>query len=219
MPETAAAARRRGVWPLVKGVLDLCCLAAVAPCGLLSALEARIGPGESMFGFWAQAFAIVPGPPGVALRRAFYRWTLERCDGSFYVGFGAMFSHRSATVEDGVYIGPYAIVGSSRLREGCLIGSRTGIVSGSALHELDAQGRRLPTDARRLRRVEIGAHAWIGEGCLILGDIGPSAVVAAGSVVSGAVRPGVVVAGNPARFVRTMAAHEPREGECVSEAV
>ncbi len=134
--------------------------------------------------FWAQLFALVPGLPGVFVRRAFYRLTLERCTGSFFVGFGAFFSHRGSIVEDAVYVGPYAIVGSSRLRRGCLIGSRAGIISGTGLHELTADGLRTPTDNSRLRQVEIGEYAWIGEGALVMADVGRSAMVAAGSVVS-----------------------------------
>ena len=83
----------------------------------MCALEAR-GDGESVFSFWSQVFALAPGSPGVFARRAFYRLTLDRCTGDFYIGFGALFSHRAAIVEDAVYVGPYAIIGSSRLRRG-----------------------------------------------------------------------------------------------------
>ncbi len=174
-------------------------------------LEAR-GDGESVFQFWTQFFSMVPGPPGVFLRRAFYRLTLERCTGTFFVGFGALFSHRAAIIEDAVYVGPYAIVGSSRLRRGCLIGSRAGIISGSGLHELTADGLRAPTDIRRLRQVEIGEGAWIGEGALVMADVGRLATVAAGSVVSSPIIAGVVVAGNPARFIRHLVV-QPAQSE------
>jgi virginiamycin A acetyltransferase len=189
---------------LTKKIVDWCCRVALAPCGWMCAVEARRGVDrEAMFAFWAQTFALVPGLPGVFLRRAFYRWTLDDCAHSFYIGFGAFFSHRQSLVEEGVYIGPYSIVGSSKLRRGCLIGSRSGIVSGAHLHDvISAEGVRMPTDPRRLRQVEIGEHAWLGEGCLIMADVGRGATVAAGSVVSNDVPPAVVVAGNPARFVR-----------------
>jgi acetyltransferase-like isoleucine patch superfamily enzyme len=195
------SARSHRLRPIVKQALDRLCLAVVAPCAWSCAIDRRSN-GETVFMMWAQCFAIVPGPPGVFLRRAFYRLTLERCSGSFFVGFGAMFSHRKAEVEDHVYVGPYALVGASRLRRGCLIGSRSSIISGSALHELDADGHRQPTDLRRLRQVDIGESAWIGEGALVMADVGKGATVAAGAVVSSTVMAGVVVAGNPARFIR-----------------
>ena len=192
--------------PLIKEIVDWCCRVALTPCGWMCAFEAARGiEREAMFSFWAQTFALVPGLPGVFLRRAFYRLTLDSCGDSFYVGFGAFFSHRQSIVEEGVYIGPYAIIGSAKLRRGCLIGSRAGIISGAHLHDvIDADGGRIPTDPRRLRQVEIGENAWLGEACLIMADIGHGATVAAGSVVSSAVPAGVVVAGNPARFVRRL---------------
>ncbi len=202
----------------IKRLLDAGCIILVAPLGGLCALEAaRDVHRDTIFSFCAHVFALMPGLPGAFLRRAFYRLTLDSCQGSFHVGFGAFFSHRQSTVEDGVYIGPYSIVGSSRLRRGSLIGSRAGIISGAGLHEFDADGRRMPTDPQRLRQLDIGEDVWIGEGCLIMADVGQSSTVAAGSVVSSRVPSGVVVAGNPARFVRHVA--QAKVQETVSAAV
>jgi virginiamycin A acetyltransferase len=204
---------RRGV----KRSLDLCCLAIVAPCALMCALEARLtAHGEAMFLFWAQLLALVPGLPGVFARRAFYRLTLDDCGRSFFVGFGAMFSHRRVVVEEDVYIGPYAIVGSSKLRRGCLLGSRASIVSGTDLHTLDADGRWTATDMTRLRQIEIGEYAWIGEASIVMADLGRAVHVAAGSVVANRVPAGVLVAGNPARFVKRVANVAGQENEAVT---
>jgi acetyltransferase-like isoleucine patch superfamily enzyme len=195
----AASPARRGI----KRALDLCCLVLVAPCAALCHAQARgRARRQSLFLFWAQLFALVPGTPGVFARRAFYRLTLERCSGNFMIGFGAFFSHREVVVEADVYVGPYAIVGSARLRRGCLVGSRASILSGGQLHELDEEGRWLPANLERLHQVEIGEHAWIGEGAVVMSDVGRAAMVAAAAVVSTPVPPGIVVAGNPARFVR-----------------
>jgi acetyltransferase-like isoleucine patch superfamily enzyme len=190
---------------LVKRTVDAISMALVSPAAAMCGLEARTD-GETVFSFWAQLFALVPGLPGVFLRRAFYRLTLESCGRTFFIGFGALFSHRLAHIEDDVYVGPYAVIGSCHLGKGCLIGTRCSIVSGGGLHTLDAQLRWMPTDLSRLTRVHVGAHAWIGESALVLADIGSSAMVAAGAVVSTAVPAGTVVAGNPARFVRRLSA-------------
>lgn len=203
---------------LLKRTLDAIYLAIVSPCALSCALD-RLGDGEGVFVFWSQTLALVPGPPGVFARRAFYRLTLDQCTGSFYVSFGAMFSHRGGIIEDSVYIGPYAIIGLSRLRRGCLIGSRASVISGAALHPLQADGRRAPTERRQLRAVEIGEGAWIGEGALVMADIGRGATVAAGAVVSSAVVAGVVVAGNPARFVGHVVAEAPAPERLASAAI
>ncbi|HJZ74824.1 MAG TPA: hypothetical protein VKE51_23970 [Vicinamibacterales bacterium] len=198
-----------GLRGLIKSAIDGICLVLVVPPAALCAIEEKLAPrGEMVFTFWAQAFALVPGIAGVFVRRAFYRLTLEHCDRSFWIGFGAMFSHRQATIEQDAYVGPYAIVGSCRLGRGCLIGSRTSILSGGALHTFDANGQWAATDMTRLHRVDIGNHAWIGESSVIIADIGRAAMVAAGSVVSSAVPAETMVGGNPARFVRRLRPHE-----------
>jgi acetyltransferase-like isoleucine patch superfamily enzyme len=190
---------------LLKSTIDGICLVVAVPAAMSCAVEARLVPGaETLFTTWAQMFALVPGVTGVFLRRAFYRLTLEACAPSFSIGFGAMFSHRQARIEQNAYVGPYAILGSCRLGRGCLIGSRSSILSGGSLHTLDAQGRWTATDLTRLHRVDIGDYAWIGEASVIIADIGASAMVAAGSVVSTAVPAHTMVGGNPARFVRKL---------------
>jgi virginiamycin A acetyltransferase len=189
----------------VKRTLDLLSLIVVAaPAGACAVEKAASLHGDVVFGFWAQALALVPGLPGVFLRRAFYRLTLDRCASSFFIGFGALFSHRRSTIEGDVYIGPYAVIGSSRLRRGCLIGTRCSIVSGTGLHALDGHGRWAATDATRMQQIDIGEYAWIGEASIVMADIGASAMVGAGSVVSSRVPSRVVVAGNPARFARRL---------------
>lgn len=212
----SAVARR-----LLKSAADGVCLGIVLPAAAMCAAEAKLGPrAETVFSAWAQTFALVPGLAGVFLRRAFYRLTLDACGSSFWIGFGAVFSHRAASIDEDVYIGPYAIVGSCRLGRGCLIGSRSSILSGGSLHTLDASGRWAPTDLNRLHRVDIGQYAWIGEASVIIADVGTAAMVAAGSVVSSAVPAHTMVGGNPARFVRRLEApHAKEEVPSVSAAV
>jgi virginiamycin A acetyltransferase len=161
---------------ILKRTIDACCLAVMAPFAILCALEAKRG-GEAFFTMLARGCALVPGLPGVFLRRAFYRLTLEACGESFFVGFGAWFAHRAARIDEGVYIGPFAVLGSCHLGRGSRIGGRC----------------------------RIGERARLGEFSVVLANVGASAMVGAGAVVSAAVPPSVVVAGNPARFVRCLA--------------
>jgi acetyltransferase-like isoleucine patch superfamily enzyme len=184
--------------------LDAVCLALVAPLAVLCALEAKCSPRDTIFTMSAQLCALVPGLPGVFVRRAFYRLTLEACGESFFVGFGALFAHRAARIDEDVYVGPYAVIGCCHLGRGSLVGTRCSILSGGSQHSLDRDGRWTATDARRLQTIHIGEHAWLGEASVVLADVGASAMVVAGAVVSAAVPPAVVVAGNPARFVRCL---------------
>jgi len=193
---------------LLKSAIDTACLVLVLPAALPCALEARLGGGEAMFTSWAQAFALVPGVPGVFLRRAFYRLTLEECAHSFSIGFGAMFSHRTATVEADAYVGPYAVVGSCRLGRGCLVGTRASVLSGGHLHALGIDGWTA-ADLGRMQRIDIGEYAWIGESAVIVANVGRAALIAAGSVVTSPVPAETMVGGNPARFVRRLREEVP----------
>ena len=189
----------------IKTSLNGVCLALVSLCALSCWLEDRITNGsESMFLFWAQVLSVFPGHLGVFLRRAYYRLTLDCCASNFYIGFGALFTHRCALVEKDTYIGPYALVGSAHLGEGCLIGSRVSLLSGTEQHALDEQGRWGPCDKARLRQIKIGDYAWIGEGAIVMANIGAGTMVAAGAVVEQDARAGILVAGNPSRFVRKL---------------
>ena len=180
-------------------------LCLVSPSAATCWIEKTISPGgEGIFNFWSHVFAVLPGQPGIFLRRGFYRLTLARCSASMTVGFGAFFAHREAEVGDDVYVGPFAVIGRARLGAGTLIGTRASLLSGSMQHEWDDNGRLRPSPATSLRQIEIGQHTWIGEAATVMADVGDRALVSAGAVVSTPVPGDVVVAGNPARFVRRL---------------
>lgn len=170
-----------------------------ATCWVERALTARR---QHFFYVWSHSMSLAPGWPGMYLRRAFYRLTIDECASSYYIGFGAIFSHPNVRVASGAYIGSYALLGSVSLGEGCLIGSRVSILSGPDLHDVDNDGNWTAADLTKIRQISVGHHAWIGEGAIVMADVGARAMVAAGAVVSSPVPAGVVVAGNPARFVR-----------------
>jgi virginiamycin A acetyltransferase len=185
--------------------LNLMAVAITAPCALTCWMERRLGTeSRGLFYLWTHVFAVLPGMPGMFLRRAFYRWTLERCAENVVIEFGAVFTRRGVILDRGVYVGAYALIGSAWLREGCLVGSRASILSSGQHHEMLPSGRWSATDDTRLHRTIVGANTWIGEGAIVMADIGSGCMVAAGAVVSAAVPPGVMVAGNPARFVRRL---------------
>ncbi len=189
----------------LKVTLDAVAMALMSPLSACCALERRFVPSsERVFNTCAQTVALLPGLPGMILRRGFYRVALDSCARDCFIGFGVIFTHRAVVVEPHVYIGPYALIASSRLREGCLIGSRVSILSGGSLHALGPSGRWLPSDMSKMVQIEIGAGAWIGEGAIIIANVGAGSMVAAGSVVGMHVLSGVVVGGNPARMIRRL---------------
>ncbi len=189
----------------LKVTLDAVAIALMSPLSACCALERRLLPGsERVFSTCAQTVALLPGLPGMILRRGFYRAALDSCARDCFIGFGVIFTHRKVVVEPHVYIGPYALIASSHLGEGCLIGSRVSILSGGALHSFGPDGRWTASDMTRMVQIEIGAGAWIGEGAIIIANVGAGAMAAAGSVVPAAIPARVLVGGNPARMIRRL---------------
>ena len=188
---------------VIKRILNLISQILVLPFAVICKLEESLLPGhvETLFNACTHIMAVLPGLPGAFLRRAFYTLTLESCSSHCHIGFGSIFSHRSAKIEQHVYIGNYALIGSVNIGEHSLIGSRASILNGTALHERDDSGKWTPFSADRLSKVTIAKNVWIGEGAMIMADIGEGCMVGAGSVVTSSIKPHILVTGNPARFV------------------
>ncbi len=214
------AGPRRGLRAQVKAALNAAALLLVSPVVLMCRAEAAVAPASlGAFLFWAQVVALVPGTPGVFVRRAFYRWTLEACGEDLTVGFGTLFSRRSSRLGRSVYIGPYALIGSASIGDHALIGSPASLLSGGQQHRLLPSGQWSATESSQLTRIDLGANTWIGEGAILMADVGAGCMVAAGSVVSTPVPPAVMVAGNPARFVRRLVSEESAESERTTHGV
>lgn len=176
----------------VLSLLQLVLLPLLVGCWL----ERLAFTAERWFGACAELLALAPGWPGSMVRKAFYRATLPHCATRAYFGFGAIVVRRAARIGRGVYVGPYSIIGAADIDDGVKIASRVSILSGRHQHG-DAGGGATATP--RFERVRIGAQAWIGEGAIVMADVGRAAIVGAGSVVVSAVPPGATVVGNPAR--------------------
>jgi acetyltransferase-like isoleucine patch superfamily enzyme len=154
------------------------------------------------FSFFAQLVALLPGYPGVCVRRVFYSGTIAKCSWECELGFGVLISARTAIVEKSAYVGSYALLGDVYLCEGCLIGSRASLLSKGQMHERNQLGQWSTPSVVQIEQLKIGSYSWLGEACVILADVGEGAMVAAGSVVAANVPPHIMVAGNPARFVK-----------------
>ncbi|MHC5011755.1 MAG: acyltransferase, partial [Planctomycetota bacterium] len=75
------------------------------------------------------------------------------------------------------------------------------ILSGGRQHEVSDPSQNITETEQTFERVHVGTNTWIGEGAIIMADIGSRCVVAAGSVVFRPVPDGKMVMGNPARAI------------------
>jgi acetyltransferase-like isoleucine patch superfamily enzyme len=145
--------------------------------------------------------SLLPGKVGNYFRIAFYRHTLQRCSFNACLSFGVLIAHRTAEIGDHVVIGAYSIIGTVTIDDHVLIASRVSITSGRHQHNVDDLTKNITEDEPVFERVHIGSNTWLGEGAIIMADVGSRCVVSAGSVVSRAIPDGKLVMGNPARSV------------------
>jgi acetyltransferase-like isoleucine patch superfamily enzyme len=186
---------------MLKALAFVLSVILTSPLIVLSWLESKLSRGEILFILGSHSLAVVPGFIGSALRGAFYSGTLERCSWETHIGFGTLFTHRGVEVGPRVSTGAYCVIGHARIGSDVMIGSRVSIPSGKRQH-LDEEGRL--AEVNRFDTVSIGGQSWIGEGAIILADIGSGCIVSAGAVVIKAVPGGCLVGGNPAKVLREL---------------
>lgn len=176
-------------------------LVLVSPMILAAWLEERLTRGEAVFVFLTQLLALIPGLVGTYLRGAYYYGTLEDCSWEVHVGFGSVFTHRGASVGPYVSMGAYCVIGHARIGDHVMMASRISIPSGRRQH-IDESGRL--SSEPRFESVAVGRGSWIGEGAIIMADIGEHCIVSAGAVIVNEMPGASVLAGNPATVVRAL---------------
>lgn len=188
---------------LVKAVISGVFFLAVLP----SALLAGFGRWETIYGFFATSYSLVPGLPGDYLRICFYRLTLAECPLSSRIQFGSFFAHPSTRVKSGVYIGSYCIVGKVTIGENTQIASGVQILSGRHQHTRGPAGKITGSEEGVFEQINIGRDCWIGAGSIVMADVGAGSTIGAGSVVSRPIPAECVAAGVPAKVIKPS---EPR---------
>jgi len=171
----------------------------VLPLVVLSRMGSTFGS-ECLFSACGCFLALFPGKTGSYLRLAYYKGTLSSISSDVFISFGSFFSKREAVVGSHVTIGSFCILGLVTIEDRVLIASRISIPSGRRQHtqryDLENPSERLTFD-----RITIGSECWIGEGSIIMADLGPRCIVSAGSVITRAMPAGRLIAGNPARVL------------------
>lgn len=186
----------------LKAAANALSLALVLPCFLLYCLGALVLRPERAFPGWSQCLSLIPGLVGVYLRRAFYRLVFPRCAADAWIGFGTVFSHRTAEVGRSAYIGVYCCLGDVTLEDDVLLGSHVSVTNGAAQHGTERLDVPIREQPGVWPRVTIGRDSWIGDRAVIMADIGCHCVVGAGSVVTRPIPDFAVAVGIPAKIVR-----------------
>ena len=156
-------------------------MALVVPCILLAWLEEKLGKQEEVFSFFAQLLSLIPGKIGSYFRVAYYMPTVKQCPANTFIAFGTFFPHRNVVLEENVGIGAYCVIGCVHIGRDVMFASRVSVTSGKVQHI--APDGRITRDVV-LNVVSIGRKSWIGEGAIVMDDIGEECIVAAGCVVT-----------------------------------
>jgi len=175
----------------------------VLPLVACYVLERRILDPDRTFQAYSQVIAFIPGLLGEYVRREFYRLTIKACSDDCCISFGAHFSSDDVEIGEGVYIGPFSIIGHSRIGKDTLIASRVSIISGVHQHGIDRIDVPMRNQGGTYSVVRIEEDCWIGEGAVVAADVGKHSVISTGSVVLRNVAPYSIMQGNPATLVRT----------------
>jgi virginiamycin A acetyltransferase len=186
----------------LKAVVNALAAAAVLPCVLLwRAGRPVLGPVQAFQG-WSQALSLVPGLTGVYLRRAFYRRVFPACGADACIGFGTVFSHPTAAVGRGVYVGVSCCLGDVTLEDDVLLGSHVSVTNGAAQHGIDRLDVPIREQPGAWPRVTVGRGSWVGDRAVVMADVGRHCVVGAGAVVARPIPDYAIAVGVPARVIR-----------------
>ena len=170
----------------------------VSPLILASRIERHMWDRDLVYGPCTQILALVPGLPGIYLRAGFYFGVLEKCSWKVHVGFGSIVANWPAKLAEHVTIGSYCVLGHVDIQPHVRIASRVSIPSGKRQHLDDF---RTGSGQTHYDTVRIGTGCWIGEGAIVMANIGRQSIVSAGSVVVDEVPERSIVGGNPAKVI------------------
>lgn len=188
---------------LAKNFIDLIATCIIAPFIVLNVLSNKTGHNESIFVFCSQALSLIPGKLGNYLRKNFFRFSMTYCDTDCLLGFAALFSHSDTEIHKNVYIGPQCNIGKSKIEKNCLLGSGVHILSGKGQHNFDDLDTPIQEQGGHFNKITIGEDSWIGNGAIIMANIGKKCVIGAGSVVIKDIPDYSIVGGNPAKILKS----------------
>ena len=186
----------------MKDIINYIVVVFFSPLAAICYLEAKLVKSDRFFELMSQLLALFPGLIGVVSRRCFYWWSLKRCSLSCYLGFGTLVTDRNAIIEDGVYVGNYCVLATVNLRQGTFIASRVSIPSAGQIHSRNTDGSWTPIIKENLQYVTVGPDVWIGEGAIVINDVGRGSLVCAGSLIVKPVIKNVMVGGNPQKILK-----------------
>ena len=187
---------------IIKTAIQFVFVLLVLPLYILFFLLSVISTKDKAFSSFSQYLSLIPGTFGSYLRIAFYRMSMTHCDADIVIGFSSLFSQYDTEISSGVYIGPQCNIGKCEIQGNCLLGSGVHILSGKGQHNFEDLNTPLKDQGGEFKKIVIGEDSWLGNGSIIMANIGTKCIVAAGAVVVNDVPDYAIVGGNPAKIIK-----------------
>jgi acetyltransferase-like isoleucine patch superfamily enzyme len=156
---------------------------------------------HGLFSGFSQFLSLFPGRFGQILRRGFYFMTVKNFNPACIIDFKTFFPSDEIVIGKNVYIGADCIISTSIIEDDVIIGSGVHIAN-KKMHSFDSLKTPIRLQGGERRKIRIGHDCWIGNGAIILADVGAHCVIGAGSVVTKPVEDWSIAAGNPAHIIR-----------------
>ncbi len=185
-----------------KRIARLIALISMLPIYAAFLIASSFASKDLAFSGFSQLISLFPGISGSYLRSAFYKLALAKSHEELTIGFGTIFSQQQTELSHGVYIGPQSNIGKCRIKANCLLGSGVHIMSGKGQHNFSDINTPIREQGGSFETITIGEDSWIGNGSLIMANIGKKCVIGAGSVVINDIPDFSIVAGNPAKVIK-----------------
>ncbi len=185
----------------IKKIINTLFILIVSPLLIIHYLSQLITP-KGCFIFFSQLLSLIPGTIGSYCRIAFNRLAMAHCHYEVVIGFGTLFSQTDTEIYKGVYIGPQCNIGSCIIEKNTLIASGVHIMSGTGQHNFDDLNVPIQQQGGQYEKIKIGEDSWIGNGSLIMANIGKKCIIGAGSVVTKDIPDYSIAVGNPAKVIK-----------------
>jgi virginiamycin A acetyltransferase len=186
----------------IKKTIQFFFVLLATPFALLFILGKTMLEDDALFQTFVQFFSLLPGKLGCLFRAGFLKLILPSCSLDITFSFLSLMSHVNTELAGNLYIGPQCNIGLCKIEKDTLLGSGVHVMSGSAQHNYDDLDKPIKEQGGEFEKIVIGEGVWIGNGALIMANIGKGCIVAAGSVVVKDVPDYAIVGGNPAKIIK-----------------